>query len=114
VDDAIEGVIRASTYENAIGEAFNIGSDVESTMCCAIDAIIEEAGNDVIPVSFNTVREYGSVYEDIPRRVPNVTKARELLGWKADTSLQTGIRDTISWARSNGWWLADLPSRDKT
>lgn len=113
VDDAIEGVMRASTDENAIGEAFNIGSDVESTICNAIDTIIEEAGNDITPVSFNTGREYGKVYEDIPRRVPNVTKARELLGWKADTSLQIGIRNTISWARANGWWLADHPSPDK-
>lgn len=107
VDDAIEGVLRASTFDAAIGEAFNIGSNVESTIGEAIRTICEEAGNEVKPVPFDTEKEYGAVYEDIPRRVPAVDKAKEVLDWKAATTLREGIRKSIAWARENPWWLAD-------
>jgi len=42
---------------------------------------------------------YGTSYEDIPRRVPDATLMRELLGVTAETSLEDGLRQTIDYFR---------------
>jgi UDP-glucose 4-epimerase len=43
---------------------------------------------------------YGTSYEDIPRRVPDITKMNDILKVKADTSLRDGMARTIEWFRS--------------
>lgn len=106
VDDAVEGTIRASRNEDAIGHVVNIGSNIESTISEVVYKVIELSGKDLIPELFNTEQEYGSSYEDIQRRVPAVKKALDLLGWEAETSLDDGINETIDWAKQNPWWLA--------
>ena len=40
---------------------------------------------------------YGAGYEDTHRRVPDITRARELLGWEPDVTLEDGLRRTIEW-----------------
>ena len=105
VDDAIEGVILASNNDRAIGEVFNIGSNVETSMKEVVDISIEESGNKLNPKFFDTKKEYGKLYEDISRRIPDVKKAKDILGWSAQTSLRQGIKATIDWANKNIWWL---------
>ena len=105
VDDAVEAVIRASRSEKAIGEAINIGSNTESTMNELLKEIIDASGSKLTPRPFSTKERYGDVYEDIPRRVPAVAKARELLDWEATTPLSKGIALTMEWAKANEWWL---------
>ena len=105
VDDAIEGVILASNNDRAIGEVFNIGSNVETSMKEVVDISIEESGNKLNPKFFDTKKEYGKLYEDISRRIPDVKKAKDILGWSAQTSLRQGIKATIDWANKNTWWL---------
>ena len=105
VDDAIEGMILAASNNKAIGEVFNIGSNIETTMKEVVNISIEESGNNLKPKIFNTKKEYGKVYEDINRRIPNVQKAKEILGWEATTTLRDGIRSSINWAKDNPWWL---------
>ena len=106
VDDVIDAVIAAATEPVAIGEVFNIGNPAEVTIGEVVSLCIEVSGADVTPVDVRTDEKYGPVYEDIVRRVPDVTKASELLGWKATTSIRDGIAKTISWARDNPWYLA--------
>ena len=105
VDDAIQGVLIASRHEKSIGQVFNIGSNIETTMHDAIDLIINQSSNKLEPVIFNTEKKYGELYEDIPRRIPSVSKAKEILNWEAKTSLQKGIELTVNWAKANSWWL---------
>lgn len=105
VDDAIEGMIIASKSQKAIGEVFNIGSNIERTMKNAIDLIIKVSGKNIEIKKFETVKEFGEKYEDIPRRIPNVSKAKEILKWEATTSLEEGIRASIEWCKENSWWL---------
>ena len=44
-------------------------------------------------------------YEDIPRRIPDSTKAQRELGWRLQVDVEEGIRRTIEWARANPWYL---------
>ena len=60
---------------------------------------------NIPPKEFKTNEEYGSMYEDIQRRIPNVEKAKKLLNWQANTSLEDGLKLCINWSKENEWWL---------
>ena len=105
VDDAIEGVIKASRSPKANGEIFNIGSNIETTMEKAIKLIIKHSKKNLQIKEFITDNEYGERYEDIPRRIPDVTKAKEILDWEVKTSLEKGIEKIFEWSTKNDWWV---------
>lgn len=105
IADAVAGTIMAAESDAAVGEAFNLGSNRESTVAEVVAATIEAAGVDLEPERLSTAELYGATYEDIGRRVPGVAKADRVLGWRADTTLREGIDSTIAWARENPWWL---------
>jgi len=54
----------------------------------------------------DTSEKLSASYADLPRRVPDTTRARAMLGWKSETSLRAGLTKTISWAAGSPWWLA--------
>lgn len=51
-------------------------------------------GGELKPQCINP-REIHSSYEDLSRRVPDVSKANSILGWQAKTGLDMGVRKTI-------------------
>lgn len=107
VDDAVAGTLLAADSHAAIGEAYNIGSMIETTMREAVDVAIKIAGVEGVSSaeSVNTVAQFGGRCEDIPRRIPDSTKAQRELGWRLQVDVDEGIRRTIEWARANPWYL---------
>ncbi|MCP2330803.1 NAD-dependent epimerase/dehydratase family protein [Actinoalloteichus caeruleus] len=104
VDDVVEGTVLAARSPRAVGETFNVGSMRETSIREVVSLIAEATGGSWTEV--DTTRHLGSAYEDLPRRVPDNTKARTLLGWSPDTPLDEGIARTVAWARDTPWWLA--------
>src|ERR1700722_3090577 len=110
VDDAVAGTLLASESSLALGEAFNIGSMTETTMRDVVELAIKIADVESV-TSAETVDPaalYGGRYEDIPRRIPDSTKAQRELGWRLQVDVEEGIRRTIEWARANPWYLKGL------
>ncbi|HLC60543.1 MAG TPA: SDR family NAD(P)-dependent oxidoreductase [Candidatus Nanoarchaeia archaeon] len=107
VDDAIDGTMLAVKSKKAEGDVFNIASGKETKIREAVELIIELAGKKgkIKYKNFDTSKYYGGSYEDIPRRVPDVSKAKKILGWEAKTSLHDGLKKTIEWSSQNKWWL---------
>jgi dTDP-alpha-D-glucuronic acid decarboxylase len=107
VDDAIAGTLLASESSAAIGEAFNIGSMTETSVGDVVDLAIKIANVDSVSgaEAVDTAARYGGRYEDIPRRIPDSTKAQRELGWRLHVDVEEGIRRTIDWARANPWYL---------
>ena len=106
IEDVIQGVILASESPQAVGESFNLGNAVEVTMKYVVEQVCQQVGG-VEYEYFDTEKKLGSVYEDIPRRVPSPEKASRVLGWRATTQVEEGIAKVIDWARANPWWLTD-------
>lgn len=97
ITDGIDGIMRLAHKKVAEGEAFNIGNDHEVSML-ELAQTMKKIGNfksEIIMVPANKI--YGSGYEDIFRRVPNINKAEKLLGFKPKVSLETGLKKTIDW-----------------
>jgi dTDP-alpha-D-glucuronic acid decarboxylase len=105
IDDAVRGTIMAASHAKGNGEIFNIGNNKETTMKEAVELVIQHSGKDIQWQGLDTKKHYGKVYEDIERRVPAVSKAKEILGWQAEVSHSEGIRRTVEWAKQNTWWL---------
>ncbi|MEV0755914.1 NAD-dependent epimerase/dehydratase family protein [Streptosporangium sp. NPDC050280] len=104
VDDAIEATIEAGTAAAALGECFNIGSSVETTIRAVIELVVELTGGDeAVPVDPRD--GFGDAYQDLSRRVPDTSKALAVLGWRSTTTLRDGLARTIDWARANPRWL---------
>jgi UDP-glucose 4-epimerase len=100
VDDAVRATIAAGIAPGTDGDVFNIGTDVETSIAELARLMIEIAGAKSTIKFVTQESVYGSSYEDIPRRVPDNAKMREVLGVHADTPLREGLRRTIEWFRS--------------
>ena len=109
VDDAVAGTLLAAESKAAIGEAFNIGSMTETSMREVVNLAIKTADVDSVSEAepVDTAERYGGRYEDIPRRIPDSTKAQRELGWRLTVDVAEGIRRTIDWARANPWYLKE-------
>jgi UDP-glucose 4-epimerase len=99
VSDAIRATVEAGLREKAIGEIINIGSNVETTMRDLAEMVARLSGSksEIVFVPQETV--YGTSYEDVPRRVPDTMRMETLLGVKAETPLEEGLRHTIDYFR---------------
>ena len=97
VDDAVRATVAAGVGPATDGEAFNIGTDIESTVLELAEAIIAVTGSRSTIEFVPQAAVYGASYEDIGRRVPDVTKLRTVLGVRCETALVDGLRRTIEW-----------------
>ncbi len=105
VGDAVDATIAVGTSDRAVGECFNVGSSVETTVAELSAAVAELTGTGAaVPVG--TRDRLGERYQDLRRRIPDTTKIRTALGWRCTIGLRDGLTETIAWARRNPWWLA--------
>ncbi len=101
VGDTVNGTILAGTQESALGEAFNIGSEEEVTILELAELIRELTGSSSEITRLPYKDYYGHSYEDTPRRRPDLTKSRTVLGYEPGVRLREGLRETIDWCRLN-------------
>jgi len=99
VADTIRGTMLAGTVPEAIGKAFNIGADQETTIAALANLIRALIGSDSEIVNVPYQHVFGERFEDTPRRVPDVNRAINTLGFQASTSIEEGLQATIAWCR---------------
>lgn len=102
VDDTVNGIYAASINPNADGEIFNIGANKEITIIELANILLGmENGNtksEIELIPYDQISK-GRKYQDVMRRVPDTTKAQRILGVKAQTSLEEGLRRTFEWQK---------------
>jgi nucleoside-diphosphate-sugar epimerase len=102
VTDAVEAVVAAGLKSEADGQAINIGVDVETTVLEFAKLMIDLFGPCKSKIKFVAQEEvYGNSYEDIPRRVPDNTKMKTLLGITPKITLREGVKMSMDWFREN-------------
>jgi UDP-glucose 4-epimerase len=100
VEDAIRATLEAGLNERAVGEVLNVGTDVEHSILELAETMIRIAGSPSRITFVPQAAIYGESYEDVPRRVPNLRRMHEILGLRAETPLEKGLRQTIEWFRA--------------
>ena len=101
IEDAACGIVESALNPSARNQVFNVGTDEEYTIL-ELAQIIQRVGGFDVPieqVSYESV--FGSSYEDIPRRVPDLTRIRNATGWEATTSIDEGMARTIEYFRGD-------------
>jgi UDP-glucose 4-epimerase len=99
VKDAVAATIAAGLTAAAEGQVINVGSDVETSIRNLGERMIAIGGGTSTLRFVAQESVYGDGYEDVPRRVPDVTLMARLLGVRATTSLDDGLAQTIGWFR---------------
>jgi dTDP-alpha-D-glucuronic acid decarboxylase len=105
VGDLLRGLLDVFDRPTAVGETFNFGNPTEITIERAVREVLAVCGSDLEPEFQRHESRFGSSFEEILRRVPDVAKARRLLGWEPETDLRAGLESTVRWARDEPSWL---------
>jgi UDP-glucose 4-epimerase len=100
IDDAIRATVEAGLSDRVVGEIFNVGTNVETSILELAETMIRIAGSPSKVTFLPQESVYGESYEDVPRRVPSVQRMHEILGVRAETLLEKGLRHTIEWFRA--------------
>ena len=95
IDDAVAATLLAATAERAIGEVFNVGTGVETSVN-ALATMLIGLTNSEAPATHTNRRDV----DNIRRRVVNIEKTRRALRWVPEITLEEGLRRTIEWQRS--------------
>jgi UDP-glucose 4-epimerase len=97
IDDTIEGSILVATLEEGEGQSFNVGNNRETAILELAEKIKELTGSSSEIVHLPYADVYGSAFEETRRRVPDVSKAERLLGFRARVPLEEGLQRTLAW-----------------
>ena len=99
VDDVIEGMLRCIANERTAGEIFNLGSTEEVSITQLAQKVLDATGSrsriEYIPYT----KAYGPGFEDMYRRVPDISKAQEWFAYQPTHSLDEIIEDVVDYTR---------------
>jgi UDP-glucose 4-epimerase len=96
VDDMVEALLLALEHPNAVGESFNVGNARSAVTIYDLALRIKRLTGLAPDLEFQPLH-----YTDVELRVPNVDKARDLLGFEAKVELDEGLERTIAWYREH-------------
>lgn len=101
VADVVEALVKLVGEPQAIGQVFNIGSTQEITIARLAERVRKLAGSNspIHYVPYDQAYEIG--FEDMPRRVADITKIRELVGFEPQVNLDEIINKVIDHFRKS-------------
>jgi len=95
VTDMVEGVLACLEHPDAPGQAFNIGNPRSAVTIYDLAQRIKRLTDAPGEIVFQPLH-----YADVELRIPNVQKARTVLGWEPTVELDEGLEKTIAWYRA--------------
>ena len=95
VEDAVRAVIALTKDDSTIGDYFNVGGVGETTMRELALKVIERTGSQSQLLSIPFDQAYGPGFEDMQRRVPDISKIKAKLGWEPTHNLDS-IIDSVA------------------
>ncbi|MBY0432679.1 MAG: GDP-mannose 4,6-dehydratase [Cyclobacteriaceae bacterium] len=97
VTDLVNGTVLALENEKAVGELINIGNDEELSVLDTAKLIhrIANTGKE-LKIKFVPMAEVFGKYKDIQRRIPDLKKAKSILGYQPKVKLEEAIRQTLA------------------
>jgi UDP-glucose 4-epimerase len=96
VSDIVRGLIALMDEPRAEGTVVNLGSSEEISMTGLAERVIALVGSASTVAYIPYDQAYEAGFEDMQRRVPDTSRARDLIGWRPTMGLDDVIRDVIS------------------
>ncbi|MGQ9610396.1 MAG: GDP-mannose 4,6-dehydratase [bacterium] len=100
VGDAVDAIIGLMNCDEAIGDVFNVGNTQEIQIRELAQKIIDMTGSnsEIVYTPYENV--FGRNFEDMKRRVPDITKIRNTIGWEPKVNLDQLLHKVIDYERS--------------
>jgi UDP-glucose 4-epimerase len=97
VGDIVGALIKLMDHEGAVGEVFNIGSNEEVSILELAQRIKEltKSESEIVMVPYAEAYEEG--FEDMPRRVPDISKVNALVGFQPEMKLDGILKSVIDY-----------------
>jgi UDP-glucose 4-epimerase len=99
VSDVVGAVVRLVHEPRAVGEVFNVGNDQEISIMALAERVRELTGGASTIVAIPYDQAYESGFEDMPRRVPDLSKIHALVGYRPRADLDGILADVIAYSR---------------
>lgn len=105
VDDLIRGIVAVGALAQNPRGPINLGNPHEFTVKCLADAVLRKVFGDSIRPRFGLSDPNVVCYRPLPtddpiQRCPDISRAKELLGWQPEVSLEQGLDRTIEYFKS--------------
>jgi UDP-glucose 4-epimerase len=97
VFDVVESLVRLSETPAAIGQVVNVGRPDEISMLDLASRVRLLCGSRSPVELVDYDQAYGPSFEDMRRRIPDVTRLRQLTGYAPETDLDVTIQQIIDW-----------------
>jgi UDP-glucose 4-epimerase len=96
VQDAIKAILTLAATDSTIGDVFNVGGVGETTMKELAEKIISRT-NSTSTITYTPYEDaYPAGFEDMQRRVPDITKIKKTINWSPANNLDSIIDDVAS------------------
>ena len=93
VTDAVRGLLLVMDSDKAIGEVFNVGNNQQISIMELAKKVIEITGSKSAIEKIAYEKAYPEGFEDMQRRVPDISKIKQVLGWSPEINLDQIIKD---------------------
>lgn len=100
VDDVIDGFLAIAADESTVGEIFNLGNVEEISIADLARRVITITGSASVIRHVPYSEAYGPGFEDMVRRVPDISKAERWLNYRPKHSLEDILGDVTAFVRS--------------
>jgi UDP-glucose 4-epimerase len=100
VSDVVGCLMKLMKEKKAIGEVFNIGNREEVTILKLAEMVKAQARSQSPIVFIPYDKAYEAGFEDMPRRVPDLTKIHKLVGYEPTVQLNETINKVLEYFRS--------------
>ncbi|HET9195517.1 MAG TPA: GDP-mannose 4,6-dehydratase [Vicinamibacterales bacterium] len=99
VGDVVGALVKLSNEPRAVGDVFNIGSTTEVAIQDLAERVkkMTKSVSPIVKVPYDVAYEAG--FEDMPRRVPDITKIQSLIGFAPTMGLEDIIRSVVEHVR---------------
>jgi UDP-glucose 4-epimerase len=99
VGDIIDATFKLASHPGAVGEVFNVGSTEEVTIYELAERIIAATGSQSKIVYVPYEEAYAPGFEDMRRRVPDLGKVHQLIGYEPHFTLEDTLKRVIDYER---------------
>ena len=96
VQDATKAILTLAATDSTIGDVFNVGGVGETTMKQLAEQIIKQTNSSSTLTYTPYIDAYPAGYEDMQRRVPDITKIKKTISWQPEHSLASIIDDVAA------------------
>jgi UDP-glucose 4-epimerase len=93
VEDAVRALLLVMDSDKAVGEVFNVGNNQQISIMELAKKVIELTGSSSTIEKIAYEKAYPEGFEDMQRRVPDISKIKQVLGWSPEINLDQIIKD---------------------